>query len=69
MVAHSYGTFIASRMVQAHASRVHSLALIDPVCFGEGRLELLAYSCLNICEAIGLFTACTLGFAHRQHPV
>lgn len=31
---HSYGTFIASRLVQGHSSRVHSLAVIDPVCFG-----------------------------------
>lgn len=36
IVAHSYGTFVASRLVQAHRQRaVHSLSLIDPVCFGE----------------------------------
>lgn len=35
VVAHSYGTFVASRLVQAHGPRaVGSLALIDPVCFG-----------------------------------
>lgn len=34
VVAHSYGTFIGSRLVQARRERVASLALIDPVCFG-----------------------------------
>ena len=36
VVAHSYGTFVASRLVQDHGDRaVSSLALIDPVCFCE----------------------------------
>jgi len=33
VVAHSYGTFMASRLVQRQPSRVQSLALLDPVCF------------------------------------
>jgi hypothetical protein len=32
-VAHSYGTFFASRLIQRFKSRVHSLVLIDPVAF------------------------------------
>jgi hypothetical protein len=34
VVGHSYGTFVASRLVQAHRAFVHSVALVDPVCFG-----------------------------------
>jgi pimeloyl-ACP methyl ester carboxylesterase len=34
LVAHSYGTAVASRLLQAAPQRVHSLALLDPVCFG-----------------------------------
>lgn len=33
VVAHSYGTFMSSRLVQRHPELVHSLVLIDPVCF------------------------------------
>jgi hypothetical protein len=33
MVAHSYGTFMASRLVQRRRSAVASLTLLDPVCF------------------------------------
>ncbi|KAG1674453.1 hypothetical protein FOA52_003058 [Chlamydomonas sp. UWO 241] len=33
VVAHSYGTFMASRLVQRRPDKVQSLALIDPVCF------------------------------------
>ena len=33
VVCHSYGTFLASRLVQLHLGRIHSLALLDPVCF------------------------------------
>ena len=32
-VAHSYGTFFTSRLIQRFRDRVHSLVLIDPVCF------------------------------------
>jgi pimeloyl-ACP methyl ester carboxylesterase len=32
VVGHSYGTLMASRLVQLHPRLVHSLALIDPVC-------------------------------------
>ncbi|KAK9809735.1 hypothetical protein WJX73_001115 [Symbiochloris irregularis] len=31
-VAHSYGTFVLSRIVQKHQSMVESMVLIDPVC-------------------------------------
>jgi len=31
-VGHSYGTFVLSRLMQAHPHRVEALALIDPVC-------------------------------------
>jgi pimeloyl-ACP methyl ester carboxylesterase len=34
VVAHSYGTFVASRLAQTHQQRLASLCLIDPVCFG-----------------------------------
>ena len=37
-MAHSYGTFVASRIVQAHKPYCHSLSLIDPVCFGEWKV-------------------------------
>ena len=33
VVAHSYGTFMASRLVQRMPHMVQSLALLDPVCF------------------------------------
>ncbi|EFJ53114.1 hypothetical protein VOLCADRAFT_115694 [Volvox carteri f. nagariensis] len=33
VVAHSYGTFMASRLVQLHRPMVASLTLLDPVCF------------------------------------
>eukprot|EP00877_Chromochloris_zofingiensis_P001902 jgi/Chrzof1/11712/Cz06g06150.t1 len=33
VVGHSYGTFIASVLSQKHRDRLHSLCLIDPVCF------------------------------------
>lgn len=33
VVGHSYGTFTASRLLQLHPSLVHSMVLIDPVCF------------------------------------
>ncbi|GLC43385.1 hypothetical protein PLESTF_000427800 [Pleodorina starrii] len=32
-VAHSYGTFMASRLVHLHRPAVASLTLVDPVCF------------------------------------
>ncbi|GIL48004.1 hypothetical protein Vafri_4723 [Volvox africanus] len=42
VVAHSYGTFVASRMAQMYAHRMQSLALLDPVCFGMFMPHLLA---------------------------
>uniref|UniRef100_A0A383VKF9 AB hydrolase-1 domain-containing protein n=1 Tax=Tetradesmus obliquus TaxID=3088 RepID=A0A383VKF9_TETOB len=33
VVAHSYGTMVAARMVLKYESLVHSLCLMDPVCF------------------------------------
>ncbi|GIL74977.1 hypothetical protein Vretimale_2583 [Volvox reticuliferus] len=42
VVAHSYGTFVASRMAQMYAPRMQSLALLDPVCFGMFMPHLLA---------------------------
>ena len=33
VVGHSYGTFMASRLVQRAPERVQSMALLDPVCF------------------------------------
>ncbi|GLC45146.1 hypothetical protein PLESTM_001693400 [Pleodorina starrii] len=42
VVAHSYGTFVASRMAQLHADRMQSMALLDPVCFGMFMPHLLA---------------------------
>ena len=34
VVAHSYGTFVASAMCQRTPERIQSLALLDPVCLG-----------------------------------
>ena len=34
IVAHSYGSLIASRLLATAPKAVHSLALIDPVCLG-----------------------------------
>ncbi|KAG2483256.1 hypothetical protein HYH03_017854 [Edaphochlamys debaryana] len=42
VVAHSYGTFVASRLAQLHPGRLQSLALLDPVCFGMFMPHLLA---------------------------
>lgn len=41
VVGHSYGTFVASRLVQSHKDRIHTLCLIDPVCFGMFMPHLL----------------------------
>ncbi|KAI8474759.1 MAG: hypothetical protein J3K34DRAFT_517850 [Monoraphidium minutum] len=41
IVGHSYGTFVGSRLVQQHRDRVHTLCLIDPVCFGMFMPHLL----------------------------
>ena len=41
VVGHSYGTFVGSRLVQQHRDRVHTLCLIDPVCFGMFMPHLL----------------------------
>ncbi|EFJ48493.1 hypothetical protein VOLCADRAFT_90773 [Volvox carteri f. nagariensis] len=42
VVAHSYGTFVASRLAQLYAHRMQSMALLDPVCFGMFMPHLLA---------------------------
>eukprot|EP00775_Hariotina_reticulata_P003336 gene3336-3612_t len=42
VVGHSYGTFIAGRLARLHHHRVHSLCLIDPVCFGMFMPQLLS---------------------------
>ncbi|KAG2436358.1 hypothetical protein HXX76_006665 [Chlamydomonas incerta] len=42
VVAHSYGTFVASRLAQLQPDRLLSLALLDPVCFGMFMPHLLA---------------------------
>lgn len=34
-IGHSYGSFLASAIVQQYKGRVQMLALIDPVCLGE----------------------------------
>jgi len=41
VVAHSYGTFVASRLVQTAGHRIVSLALIDPVCLAMFMPHLL----------------------------
>jgi pimeloyl-ACP methyl ester carboxylesterase len=41
VLAHSYGTFVASRLAQTHQQRLASLCLIDPVCFGMFMPHLL----------------------------
>ncbi|GAX85025.1 hypothetical protein CEUSTIGMA_g12445.t1 [Chlamydomonas eustigma] len=41
VVAHSYGTFVASVLAQRHGHRLHSACLIDPVCFGVFMPNLL----------------------------
>eukprot|EP00198_Chlamydomonas_reinhardtii_P010637 XP_001699974.1 predicted protein [Chlamydomonas reinhardtii] len=42
VVAHSYGTFVASRLAQLRPDTLQSLALLDPVCFGMFMPHLLA---------------------------
>ena len=43
MVAHSYGTFLASLYVQRYPGNIEALTLIDPVCMlmfdGEGLVQ------------------------------
>ncbi|KAJ9508158.1 hypothetical protein QJQ45_021572, partial [Haematococcus lacustris] len=69
VVAHSYGTFVASRLVQAHGPRaVRSLALIDPVCFGMF-LPSLLHSFVyrtpwSAFKAKGLLAALKAAFIH-----
>eukprot|EP00210_Caulerpa_lentillifera_P006166 g5891.t1 len=41
-VAHSYGTFILSRIVKAYPERVHSCCFLDPVCLGMFMPQLLS---------------------------
>lgn len=43
VVGHSFGTLIASRLLQLHPGRVSSLALLDPVCFLIFSGHLLKY--------------------------
>ncbi|BDA49445.1 hypothetical protein COCOBI_14-0620 [Coccomyxa sp. Obi] len=55
-VAHSYGTFCASRITQLHRSVVHSLALVDPVCFLTCYPQLLynfVYRVPKLSDALG----------------
>eukprot|EP00879_Flechtneria_rotunda_P012361 GHRR01012908.1.p1 GENE.GHRR01012908.1~~GHRR01012908.1.p1 ORF type:complete len:712 (+),score=258.73 GHRR01012908.1:229-2364(+) len=41
VVGHSYGTFIAGLLARHHQRRVHTLCVIDPVCFGMFMPHLL----------------------------
>jgi pimeloyl-ACP methyl ester carboxylesterase len=41
VVGHSYGTLVASRLVKRFPERLHSLCLVDPVCFGMYMPHLL----------------------------
>ncbi|KAJ9522951.1 hypothetical protein QJQ45_023750 [Haematococcus lacustris] len=41
VVAHSYGSFVASRLAQLHGARVDRMVLIDPVCLGMFMPQLL----------------------------
>jgi pimeloyl-ACP methyl ester carboxylesterase len=41
VVGHSYGTLVASRLVKRFPARLHSLCLVDPVCFGMYMPHLL----------------------------
>ncbi|WIA08349.1 hypothetical protein OEZ85_007789 [Tetradesmus obliquus] len=41
VVGHSYGTFIAGMLARHHRKRVHTLCLMDPVCFGMFMPHLL----------------------------
>jgi pimeloyl-ACP methyl ester carboxylesterase len=42
VLAHSYGCFVAACLARRHASRLHSLCLLDPVCFGVFLPKLLS---------------------------
>ncbi len=44
IVAHSYGTLVASSLVKQHPDRVSSLTLLDPVCFAMFLPHLLRNS-------------------------
>lgn len=48
------GTFIAGRLARLHRKRVHSLCLIDPVCFGMFMPQLLSNFLYNAPEWKGL---------------
>ena len=59
MVAHSYGTFLASLFVQRYPERIEALTLIDPVCMlifdGESLPEcLMVRALLNALRGTGL---------------
>mmetsp|Transcript_17579 Transcript_17579/g.52802 ORF Transcript_17579/g.52802 Transcript_17579/m.52802 type:complete len:1028 (-) Transcript_17579:267-3350(-) len=41
-VAHSYGTFVVSRLCQLYPQMVHSMALLDPVCLMTCAPQLLS---------------------------
>ncbi|CAL8465236.1 g4771 [Coccomyxa elongata] len=58
-VAHSYGTFCVSRICQLHRSLVHSVALIDPVCFLTCYPQLLynfVYRVPKLADVLGSLT-------------
>ncbi|EIE23278.1 hypothetical protein COCSUDRAFT_47573 [Coccomyxa subellipsoidea C-169] len=58
-VAHSYGTFCVSRICQLHRSLVHSVALIDPVCFLTCYPQLLynfVYRVPKLADVLGSIT-------------
>ncbi|WIA31944.1 hypothetical protein OEZ86_002801 [Tetradesmus obliquus] len=54
VIGHSYGTFIAGRLARLHRKRVHSLCLIDPVCFGMFMPQLLSNFLYNAPQWKGL---------------
>lgn len=43
VVAHSYGTVVASRLLQAHKKRIAHLTLIDPICLAMYLPVMLKY--------------------------
>jgi pimeloyl-ACP methyl ester carboxylesterase len=48
------GTFVAGRLARLHRKRVHSLCLIDPVCFGMFMPQLLSNFLYNAPQWKGL---------------
>ncbi len=72
MIAHSYGTFVASRLTQMYPHRVKGLVLVDPVCFGECVWWVVASPAQRprvMCFRIGCIHCCSAQPSHQPNPI